>query len=326
MYKQKLSFINPYEKNTRRDLKDILLWKLGYYDNEKLENCASFNYPVSQKQVSLSNSFAIWINHSTFLIEIDGLRILTDPIWSKRCSPLSFLGPKRRHPPGVSFSQLPTIHLILISHDHYDHLDKPTVLALAKHFPQTTWMVPQQVKSWFDAQEIFPVYQCQWWQERVLGFPNKDSKRIKITAVPAQHFSGRKHWSLNNTLWVGWVMEFYEKDQLVKKIYFVGDTGYNPVDFKQIGEHFSPIDLSLIPIGSYSPRSFMRPVHINPEEAVMIHQEVGSKLSIGMHWKTFCLSDEPMNRPPYDLYMSLKKHQIDPSSFLALPPGYAINF
>ncbi|MEK7339132.1 MAG: MBL fold metallo-hydrolase [Verrucomicrobiota bacterium] len=121
-------------------------------------------------------------------------------------------------------------------------------------------------------------------------------------------------------------MEFYEKDRLVKKIYFVGDTGYNPVDFKQIGKRFSPIDLSLIPIGSYSPRSFMRPVHINPEEAVMIHQEVGSKLSIGMHWRTFCLSDEPMNRPPYDLYMSLKKHQIDPFSFLALPPGYAINF
>lgn len=326
MYNQKIPFINPYEKNIRRNLKDILLWKLGYYDDEKLENCSFFNYPSFQKQVNLSNPFAIWVNHSTFLIEIDNLWILTDPIWSKRCSPLSFLGPKRRHPPGISFDQLPIIHLILISHDHYDHLDKSTVLALAKHFPQATWIVPQRVKVWFDVQKIFPVYQFQWWQERVLSFPNKDFKRVKITAVPAQHFSGRKHWSLNDTLWVGWVLEFYDKDRLIKRIYFVGDTGYNLVDFKQIGKRFSPIDLSLIPIGSYSPRSFMRPVHINPEEAVMIHQEVGSKLSIGMHWKTFCLSDEPMNRPPYDLYVSLKKHQIDPSSFSILPPGYAINF
>ncbi|MGL5263030.1 MAG: MBL fold metallo-hydrolase [Candidatus Rhabdochlamydia sp.] len=321
-----MPFINPYEENIRRSLKDILFWKLGYHNDEKLENCAFFNYPMYQRQASLSNPFAIWINHSTFLIEIDGLRILTDPIWSKRCSPLPFLGPKRRHLPGISFDQLPSIHLILISHDHYDHLDKPTVLALAKRFPQATWMVPQGVKPWFDYQEISPVYQSQWWQERMLSFPNVDSKQVKITAVPTQHFSGRKHCSSNDTLWVGWVLEFYTKGQLLKKVYFVGDTGYNSVDFKKIGERFSPIDLSLIPIGSYCPRSFMKPVHVNPEEAVIIHEESGSKLSIGMHWKTFCLSDEPMNRPPYDLYMSLKKHQIALSSFLIVPPGYAVNF
>lgn len=318
-------FTNPYEEDIHRNLKSVVLWKLGYYDNEKLESCALFGYPVYQRQASLSNPFVTWVNHSTFLIEIDGMRILTDPIWSKCCSPLSFLGPKRRHLPGIPFDQLPTIHLILISHDHYDHLDKPTVLALAKRFPQATWMVPENVKRWFDKQEIFPVYQCKWWQERVLSFLS-DFKRIKVTAVPAQHFSGRKPWSLNDTAWVGWVLEFYTKGQLEKKIYFVGDTGYNPFDFKQIGERFAPIDLALIPIGSYCPRSFMKSVHISPEEAVLIHTEVGSKLSIGMHWKTFCLSDEPMNRPPYDLYVSLKKHQIDHSSFLVLPPGYAVNF
>lgn len=317
--------INPYEENICRSLKDVILWKSGYYDDEKLENCALFNYPIYQRQASLSNPFVTWINHSTFLIEIEGLRILTDPIWSNRCSPLPFLGPKRNHLPGIPFNQLPTIHLILISHDHYDHLDKPTVLALSRRFPQATWMVPQNVKRWFDRQGIFPTYECLWWQERTLGFFN-DSKRIRITAVPAQHFSGRKHWSWNETLWLGWVLELYTKDQLIKKIYFVGDTGYNSFDFKQIGERFAPIDLSLIPIGSYCPRSFMKAVHVNPEEAVMIHSEVGSKLSIGMHWKTFCLSDEPMSRPPYDLYVSLKKHQIDHSSFLILPPGYAVNF
>jgi N-acyl-phosphatidylethanolamine-hydrolysing phospholipase D len=186
-------------------------------------------------------------------------------------------------------------------------------------------MVPQNVKRWFDRQGIFPVHQCQWWEERTLSFPGS-SKRVKITAVPAQHFSGRKPWALNDTLWVGWILEFYMGDQLEKRIYFVGDTGYNSFDFKQIGKLFAPIDLSLIPIGSYCPRSFMRAVHINPEEAVLIHSEVGSKLSIGMHWKTFCLSDEPMNRPPYDLYVSLKKHQLHHSSFLVLPPGYAVNF
>jgi N-acyl-phosphatidylethanolamine-hydrolysing phospholipase D len=132
--------------------------------------------------------------------------------------------------------------------------------------------------------------------------------RIKATAVPTQHFSGRHPRDINQTLWAGWVVEFFRKDKPFKRLYFVGDTGYNPIDFKNIGKKWDYMDLSLIPIGTYLPR------------------EVNSRLSLGMHWKTFHLSDEPLHQPPYDLLIALQKDGIDPSTFLAVEPGFYINW
>lgn len=322
----KKSFINPHIKNQRRGLKEFFLWKVGYYDDEEpLEKePSSFCFPKNKGIVSASQPSVRWVNHCTFLLNIGGLHVLTDPIWSDRCSPFKFVGPKRMHPPGISLAGLPKIDIVLISHNHYDHLDKKTVLALSRLFPQIIWFVPKGVKQWFDRLEISPVYELGWWEERDLS-PVNTNTSFKLTAVPAQHFSGRGLFDRNCSLWVGWVLECEIAGEK-KKCYFAGDTGYNSFDFVSIGERFGSIDLSMIPIGTYRPSAFMHDVHIDPVESVRIHQEVGSRLSIGMHWKTFHLSEEPIHRPPYDLYLALQRAQVDPSQFLLLDPGEGVNW
>jgi N-acyl-phosphatidylethanolamine-hydrolysing phospholipase D len=321
---KKSRFVNPHIKHTRRGLKDFFLWKMGYFDDEEEKKYEALQPSFRQLGSSVypEEPTVTWVNHSTFLLQINGVHILTDPIWSERCSPVSFIGPKRRHPPGIAMSELPNIDFVLISHDHYDHLDKMTILELTHRFPRMSWFVPKGVKQWFDRHHISPVYELGWWEHREFFSPKLKGK---ITAVPAQHFSGRKGYDLNRTLWVGWILEI-EMESKIKRCYFVGDTGYNPFDFKKIGEQFAPLDLCMIPIGSYQPKAFMETVHVSPNEAVLIHQEVGSQLSIGMHWKTFRLSDEPMERPPIDLYQALLKQNVDPAKFIILEPGHAINW
>lgn len=309
-------FSNPHANQIRRTFFDALLWKFGYYDDPAKGNPApeSFVYPVPGKPFNESEPWTMWINHSTFLIQVGGLYFLTDPIWAQRCSPLSFLGPKRRHKAPIEISELPKIDYVLISHDHYDHLDKEAVLKLFKRFPDIIWLVPIGVKKWFNKLGISKVYEFNWWEQKEFG-------QVKVTATPTQHFSGRSPLSMNQTLWCGYVVECQGK-----RFYFVGDTGYNPYDFNEIGKRWDKMDLSLIPIGSYVPRAFMSPVHIEPRDAVQIHQEVRSQFSIGMHWKTFRLSDEPLNQPPYDLFIELQKEGIDPHQFIVIQPGLPINW
>ncbi|MBI2743212.1 MAG: MBL fold metallo-hydrolase [Chlamydiales bacterium] len=319
-------YYNPHCPDSKRTLLDVFLWKVGYYDAPVKEPRApeGFSYPIPNAPLDPSAPTVTWINHSTFLIRINGLNILTDPIWSERCSPISFLGPKRKHLPPIEIAALPQIDLVLISHDHYDHLDKRTVRALARRFPKIIWLVPKGVKRWFDKQKIASVCECSWWEDLELAFPKL---HLKATAVPAQHYSGRSARDLNTTLWAGWIVEFRRESELPKSLYFVGDTGYNPHDFKQIGKLWPQIDLSLIPIGAYQPRKFMSPVHIGPKEAVLIHKEVSAKLSIGMHWKTFpSLSDEGASQPPFDLLNAMREERLNPATFLALEPGHEINW
>jgi N-acyl-phosphatidylethanolamine-hydrolysing phospholipase D len=318
-------YTNPHVKDTKRTLLDVIRWKMGYFGDRVPEHPApqDFSFPLPEHTFDERAPSVTWINHSTFLIEIDGLHILTDPIWSQRCSPLPFLGPKRRHLPPVKLEELPKIDLVLISHDHYDHLDKKTVRALHRLNPNTLWLVPRGVKSWFERAKIYAVHECSWWDEVELAF---GQIQLRATAVPAQHFSGRSASALNSTLWAGWVVEFTRASGAQKNLYFVGDTGYNPYDFKEIGQRWPSIDLSLIPIGCYLPRAFMAPVHVEPQDAVRIHCDVNSKLSLGMHWKTFHLSDEPMHQPPYDLLRALQAQKIDSATFLAIKPGYALNW
>lgn len=312
-------FYNHHAENIRRRPFDFFLWMIGYYRDFDYEVVPQdFSYPLPEKtSLQEEKSWAMWINHSTYLLHIQGRYLLTDPVFSKRCSPVPFLGPKRHHPPALSIKELPQINYVLISHDHYDHLDKASVLQLHDQFPEILWIVPFGVKKWFENLGIKQVVELKWWEQINI------SSVFKVTAVPAQHFSGRRSTQLNKTLWLGWVVEDLLES---KKVYFAGDTGYNPNDFKKIGEKFAPIDLSLIPIGSYAPRKFMASVHVEPTDAVNIHKDVGSRLSLGMHWKTFRLSDEPMRQPPYDLFCSLKKEKIDLATFLVPQPGRKINF
>ena len=311
-------YVNPHVKNLYRRPKDFFLWAVGFFRDLPYEVVPEgFSYPMPDTEFDSEKPWAQWIGHATYLVSTSGKHILTDPIWSKRCSPVPFAGPKRLHPPPMPISQLPKIDYVLISHDHYDHLDRATVDELHQRFPEVVWIVPKGVKKWFEKREIHRVVELSWWEEVDID------SIFKVTAVPTQHFSGRISTNMNRTLWSGYVVENLLS---AKTLYFVGDTGYNDVDFKRVGENFDQIDLSLIPIGSYSPRKFMAPVHVEPQDAVKIHRDVGSKLSLAMHWKTFKLSEEPMDQPPFDLLHSMKRKNLDPFDFLAPEPGYKINW
>lgn len=316
---------NPYIRDVKKSLLDIILWQCGYYNERESrpKPPEHFQYPRPKKLLKPSEPTVNWINHSTFLISVDGINILTDPIWGKRCSPVPFIGPKRRHPPALPIERLPQIHAVCVSHDHYDHLCRKSVKQLHRRFPNTLWMVPQGLKKWFLKFGITRVIEHEWWEQSTHML---EGIEVTFSSVPAQHFSGRMGWHSNTTGWSGWVVEFKRLSRENKRFYFVGDTGYNERDFKRIGERFGHMDLSLIPIGTYIPMEFMAPVHICPTRAVDIHLEVNSRLSIGMHWKTFKLSSEGMRQPPYDLYREMERRNLNPHHFLPLEPGEAFNW
>ena len=310
-------YANPYSKGLKHGLFDIILWKAGFRkEKETKKPPLDFSFPLKIDDHDKLKPRVVWINHSSFLIEIENINFLTDPVWSKKCSPFRLLGPSRRHSPAFSLDKLPLIDYVLISHNHYDHLDKRTIKKIHKIYPNVKWIVPEGVKKWFTKNSIFTVIELSWWQSIHLD-------DVSITAVPAQHFSGRHILDYNNTLWAGYIVE---NKKTKKKFYFVGDTGYNEYDFKKIGEKWKKIDLSLIPIGGYIPRSFLRPIHIDPYEAVKIHKDVNSKFSVGMHWKTFHLSDEPLYLPPYDLFLAMKEENLDPKDFVTIEPGLHVNW
>lgn len=314
--KRGFRFINPHIADARRNLWHLLLWKTKYYrDLPLVPQPQDFIYPAKDEHVESDAPTAVWIGHSTYLIDIDGLNILTDPVWGSHCAPVPIKAFKRRTPPPFPLADLPPIDIVLISHNHYDHLDAKTVSALHHFHPHIEWIVPSGLSPWFHARGIYAVTEVSWWEK------HHGPKDAHITAVPSQHFSGRTLWDKNKTHWNGYVVEAKGK-----RFYFVGDTGYNDKDFKAIGEHFPHMDLSLIPIGTYIPSQFMQPVHISPYEAVQIHQDVGSRLSLGMHWKTFRLSDEPIDRPPYDLYLAMKEKNLPFETFLPIDIGTYVNF
>lgn len=324
--KKRGKFFNPHIKNIRRRLWDYLLWQSGKYDKENTLPKApmDFCYPNPAALVDDKGSWVRWINHSSFYLSYQGVRFFTDPIFSKRCSPVKFVGPRRLHDPCVSEEDLIAADYVLISHDHYDHLDKSSVLEIIKANPFVFFIVPEGVKKRFFKWGITNVIEVSWWESH--EFYVKKDLKIRITAVPSQHFSGRGLFDGNSTLWCGYVVQFFHGLALDKQFYFVGDTGYNPFDFQSIGQAFGEMDLSLIPIGTYIPFTFMSPVHICPTKAVAIHQEVKSKLSVGMHWRTFKLSDEGLMQPPYDLYLAMKDANLDPLAFRVLDPGQCINW
>lgn len=309
-------FVNQHIQSARRSFWDLILWKCGHYDDAtpKLSPPSNFIYPAQAKHFVTGRPSAVWIGHSTYLIEIDGLTILTDPVWDAYCSPIPIRSLRRRVDPPILLADLPPIDIVLLSHNHYDHLDAKTVAALHSFHPQIEWIVPSRLSPWFRRRGIHCVTEIGWWE-------SKKGKNCTITAVPAQHFSGRTLWDTNKTHWNGYVLETARK-----RIYFTGDTGYNGKDFKAIGNHFPYMDLSLIPIGTYSPQKFMQPVHICPQEAVQIHQDVHSRFSLGMHWKTFRLSDEPIDRPPFDLFLAMKEKKLPFETFLPIDIGSYTNF
>ncbi|MGM0563526.1 MAG: MBL fold metallo-hydrolase [Pseudomonadota bacterium] len=256
-----------------------------------------------------------WIGHATFLIQHGGLHLLTDPVFSKRASPSQAVGPKRTTPPGVALAALPRIDAVLISHDHYDHLDRDSVRALCAQQAgdPPLFVVPLKLGRWLSAQGIHHWVELDWW----------DSHHYRgwhFHAVPVQHFSGRGPRP-NNTLWAGFVAEAPAGNgQPARRFFFAGDSGYSD-DFKAVGERFGPLDIALLPIGAYAPRWFMRDMHMSPEEAVEAHIDLGARRSIAMHWGTFVLTDEPMDEPPKRLRAALGQQNLGDREFRVLQHG-----
>lgn len=228
--------------------------------------------PQPPERVGGGRVRATFVNHSTVLLQLDDVNILTDPIWSWRCSPVSFTGPRRHRRPGIRFEDLPPIDAVLVSHNHYDHLDLPTLRRLP---------TPRIFTPLGNGPIIGPrATELDWWQAAAL------TSDVVITLVPSQHFSNRALSDRNATLWGGFVISGPSGH-----VYFAGDTGWGG-HFAEIARRFSPIRLAMIPIGSYRPRWFMRPAHIDPAEAVEAHKILGAKASIPIHYGTFRLGDD----------------------------------
>jgi len=230
-----------------------------------------------------------WIGHATVLLQIAGVNVLTDPHFSERASPLAFAGPRRRVPPAIALADLPHIDIVLVSHNHYDHLDAASVRALARqrggppHF-----YVPLGVRAFFERRGIAVAAEMDWWD-------SASDAALDVHFVPAQHWSGRTLHDRNRTLWGGFVVEANGF-----RFIYTGDTGYSK-DFAEIGRRFGAFDLAAIPIGAYAPRWFMAPHHVDPAEAVRIHRDLNATRSLGVHWGTFILTDEPLDEPPRKL-------------------------
>jgi L-ascorbate metabolism protein UlaG (beta-lactamase superfamily) len=226
-----------------------------------------------------------WVGHATLLVQLDGVNVLTDPQWSGRASPVSFAGPRRVTPPGLAFEDLPPIHLVLISHDHYDHLDVDTVRRLAAvHRPR--FLVPLGLRSWFAAAGITEVEELDWWESRTVG-------GLVLTCLPAQHFGARTLWDTNRRLWSGWAIAGRDR-----RLFFAGDTGYYRPHFEEIGRRLGPFDLAAVSISAYLPREIMRMTHTTPEEALDLFRDVAARRFLAIHWGTFDLADEPLEEPP----------------------------
>ena len=250
-----------------------------------------------------------WIGHATFLLQLDGVNVLTDAHFSERASPLQFAGPQRVVAPALRLAELPHIDAVVISHNHYDHLDRPSVKRLAAQAGGCAhFFVPLGLKAWFAGIGIHEVTELDWWDEARL-------RGLKLTLTPVQHWSSRTPWDRDRTLWGGWVVESPQF-----RFFFAGDTGYSQ-DFKDIGQRLGFVDLAALPIGAYEPRWFMQIMHVNPEEAVKIHRDLRARHSVAMHWGTFILTDEPLDEPPQRLAAARRAAGISPETFFVMKHG-----
>lgn len=250
---------------------------------------------------------ATWIGHSTVLIQMEGKTILTDPVWASKAGPFKLAGSPRISEPGLAIEKLPPLDIVLISHNHYDHLDESSIEEIADHYPNVKFFVPLRVRDWFEDKGIRNVEELDWWE----GVTYKD---LKIMCTPAQHFSGRWINDRNQTLWCSWTVLGK------KRLYFAGDSGYCS-HFKTIGKKFGPFDLTLIPIGAYDPRRLMKPVHMNPDEAVQTNLAVRGKKMLGIHWGTFVMTDEPMDEPPKKLVEAVDANNLSRDDYWGLKLG-----
>ncbi len=266
---------------------------------------------------------ATWIGHATVLMQASGLNVLTDPIFSHRASPLQFVGPQRAQAPGIRLEDLPHIDVVVISHNHYDHLDRLSIRALAAQAGGApVFLVPLQLRTWLVRQGVTAGIELDWWQHHVV--PAGAARAVEFHFTPAQHWSARGVLDRNKTLWGAWSVlgaDFHW--------YFSGDTGYSQ-DFADTRRHFAArqtasagggFDLALIAVGACLPRWFMQPQHVDVTEAVQVHLDLGAKRSIGVHWGTFALADDPLDHAIHELPRARLAKGVDADAFSLVPVG-----
>ena len=255
---------------------------------------------------------ATWIGHATVLVQYNGINFLTDPHLTERPAPVDFFIPKRLTLPALSYEKLPKINFIVISHNHYDHLDHRTVDMFGN---SVKWYVPLGLKSWFEKRGINSnkVVELDWWQS------HEFAKDVNITFTPSVHWSKRAPWNTNKSLWGSWSIKIKDFN-----CWFAGDTGYDKKLFKEIGERIGPYQLAFIPIGAYGPRYFMLKQHVDPAQAVFIHKDIKADKSIPIHWGCFQLSHEPFLEPLKLLTKAMKLQGLPQNQFAPIKIGETI--
>jgi L-ascorbate metabolism protein UlaG (beta-lactamase superfamily) len=285
-------FHNPGEWPNKMNASNALKWRLTPHDHFQPFTPPTQPNDGSQLRANSQRASLTWIGHATVLLQSGGVNVLTDPNFADDTGGLF----RRTAPPGVAIQDLPPIDVVVISHNHRDHLDEDSVKKLG---PKVQYVVPLGMASWFRARKLTHVTELDWWQSTKVTARN--GATVELTLVPAQHWSQRSGVDKDRTLWGGYVI-----DAGGKRTYFAGDTGY-PAAFAEIGKRFPGIDYALLPIGCYAPRWFMHPQHMAPEEAAAAFRELGAKELLPIHWATFRLTDEPMDEPPKLLYEAMGK-------------------
>lgn len=297
------TYKNTNGKSIDKPLSDLIKWR----SNRSDPIISIIDMSDEWKDIKLNQkNFGVWIGHSTFYLNNGDLDILTDPIFSDRASPIKFAGPKRLINTPLQVSDIKNIDIVVISHNHYDHLDIPSLKSIQQKFPNVVFLVPIGDKDLLRNYNLNNIYEFNWWE----SFTYKDTK---FTFTPTQHWSARGLFDRNKSLWGGW---FIETDSL--KLFHAGDTGYSN-DFKVIKEKLGIPDFAFIPIGAYDPEWFMGESHVNPEDAVRIMEDLGSPDSFGMHWGTFTLTSEDTLEPMERLKIITDNKNID--NFISLIPG-----
>ena len=302
------TFFTPWVQ-TDKGFSDFLKWQWTRNPEKWPEWIDDNVQPEMREMKDTEVASVTFVNHASFYVRTKNYAYITDPIFSERASPVSFAGPRRVRAPGLALEQIPRLDIVLISHSHYDHLDKNSVKMLVKKF-DPLFLVPLGNKKLLESFGVEKVIEMDWWEvyDKV--------PELKITLVPAQHWSARGLFDRNETLWGGFVTE----DTQGFKVYFAGDTGYGP-HFQEIQKRWQSFHLALLPIGAYEPRWFMKEQHMNPEDAVLAHKDLRADLSLGSHFGTFPLTDEGVDRPKEELQATLQKSGVAGESFQALQNG-----
>jgi L-ascorbate metabolism protein UlaG (beta-lactamase superfamily) len=297
------TFFNPGEASGR-GLRDLLKWKMTGHPVPWPKRVDVVQRPVPPAPAS-DGVAATWVGHSTFVLRTASRVILTDPVFSDRASPVSWTGPRRAAAPGVAFDAVPRVDLVLLSHDHYDHCDLPTLRRLARRDDPLA-VAPLGHRTLLEGAGFSRIAELDWWEDHACG------PGMGVTLVPARHWSRRSPFGTNRRLWGGFMVRAGGR-----LVYFAGDSGYQEGLFAEIGRRCGPPDLALIPIGAYEPRWFMADAHMNPAEAVRVHREVGSRQSLAMHWGTFQLTDEGRDDP----VRALGAARGESDNFTVMAPG-----